>query len=97
MIDFLSSILDALVAVTLIWAILRALKNLFRGPAQTFVGAGKSRSPAHPAAGGQMVRDPVCGMFVSTELSHRLQEDGKTVYFCSEKCLESYQKSATNA
>ena len=36
-------------------------------------------------------------MFVSTELSHRLQEDGKTVYFCSEKCLESYQKSATNA
>ncbi len=97
MIDLLSSILDAIVAVTLIWAILRAVRNFFRGPAQTFVGAGKGRGAAPPAAGGETARDPVCGMFVSTELSHRLVEDGKTLHFCSEKCRESYQKSAVKA
>jgi YHS domain-containing protein len=93
-IDFLSSILDAIVAITLVWAILRALRNLFHGPAQTSVGAGKRRNAASAAAGGETARDPVCGMFVSTELSHRLVEDGKTIHFCSAKCRESYQKSA---
>jgi len=43
---------------------------------------------------GQMARDPVCGMFVSTELSHRLTERGQTLHFCSRECLERYQKDA---
>jgi YHS domain-containing protein len=41
---------------------------------------------------GETVRDPVCGMFVSTELSHPLKQNGETLHFCSEECLERYQK-----
>lgn len=45
---------------------------------------------------GEMVRDPVCGMFVSTELSHRLEWHGTLLHFCSEECLEQYQKRAAS-
>ncbi|MGH9453009.1 MAG: YHS domain-containing protein, partial [Terriglobia bacterium] len=43
---------------------------------------------------GKTVRDPVCGMFVSTELSHRLNWHGEVLHFCSEECLQNYRKSA---
>ena len=41
-----------------------------------------------------MARDPVCGMFVSTELSHQLRRGTDTLHFCSRECLEKYQKDA---
>jgi Cu+-exporting ATPase len=46
---------------------------------------------------GQTARDPVCGMFVSTELSHKLEEGGQTLHFCSQECLERYQKKPVDA
>jgi YHS domain-containing protein len=48
-----------------------------------------------PAVTGEMARDPVCGMFVSTELSQRLQHHGQTLHFCSRECMERYQKQGT--
>jgi YHS domain-containing protein len=45
---------------------------------------------------GKTKRDPVCGMFVSTELSHRLVRGSETLHFCSQECLERYQKEAAN-
>ena len=45
---------------------------------------------------GKTERDPVCGMFVSTELSHRLVSGSKTLHFCSHECLERYQKEMAN-
>jgi YHS domain-containing protein len=46
---------------------------------------------------GQTARDPVCGMFVSTELSHKLDENGKTLHFCSRECLERHLKKPVGA
>ncbi len=46
---------------------------------------------------GEMVRDPVCRMFVATELSHRLEWRGQTLHFCSKECLEAYRKTAAAA
>jgi len=45
---------------------------------------------------GKTERDPVCGMFVSTELSHRLARGSETLHFCSHECLERYQKEMAN-
>jgi YHS domain-containing protein len=45
---------------------------------------------------GKTQRDPVCGMFVSTELSHRLVRGSETLHFCSHECLERYQKEMAN-
>jgi len=41
-----------------------------------------------------MARDPMCGMFVSTELSQQLTWGEDTLHFCSRECLEKYQKGA---
>lgn len=43
--------------------------------------------------GGETARDPVCGMFVSTELSHKLPRGAQTLHFCSKECLERYQNN----
>jgi len=66
---------------TLIWA----LKGLF--------SSGKARKFARGAssAGEEMVKDPVCGVYVPLSSSVRKIADGRTVYFCSEKCKDSYK------
>lgn len=55
---------------------------------------GRDRGPAR---GGETARDPVCGMFVSTELSHRLTQGSTTLHFCSQQCLDLYQKKLASA
>jgi YHS domain-containing protein len=42
---------------------------------------------------GRMARDPVCGTFVSTDLSQRLDQGGETLHFCSRDCRERYEKT----
>lgn len=83
----------------------RLLSRTFRqgfGTAHGGPGSGQASPPAGSRPGGQavpgeMVRDPVCGMFVSTELTHRLNEAGRTLHFCSQECLERYQKVGAGA
>jgi Cu2+-exporting ATPase len=39
----------------------------------------------------EKVRDPVCGMEVDKGQAVTLERDGKTYYFCSEKCKQQFQ------
>lgn len=55
--------------------------------------SGSAERPAKTQVQGEVARDPVCGMFVSTELSTNLTLDGRTLHFCSRECLERYQKT----
>lgn len=61
---------------------------------RTYHSGSSPRATARPEAEGATARDPVCGMFVSTELSHKLNEGGKVLHFCSEACLEKYRSHA---
>lgn len=86
---------ELIFAVLVGWVLSRILGNLFGTP-RVFVwhfrsGAPRERQAAAPT--GQTARDPVCGMFVSTELSHRLTHDGETLHFCSRECLERFKKN----
>lgn len=91
--EFLGYLLDALFALIMLRMLYGALRR-FLAP-RTAPGARSSASGPRPgSAGGQMVRDPECGMFVSTELSHRLKKQGETLHFCSEACLEKYRSHA---
>jgi YHS domain-containing protein len=73
------------------------LNRVFRGLFGTSPGRGGSRSVPRGGSArvieGQTERDPVCGMFVSTELSHRLTRGKETLHFCSRECLERYLKN----
>lgn len=76
----------------------RALQGLFSTPTSPRRGGPAEGEPRHSSKVriGKTERDPVCGMFVSTELSHRLVRGSETIHFCSNECLERYQKETAN-
>jgi YHS domain-containing protein len=45
-----------------------------------------------PTDGEELVEDPLCHTYVPLSQAFRTEIDGKTVYFCSQKCLEQYGK-----
>jgi YHS domain-containing protein len=75
------------------WILSRVFRGIFGSP------GGRMHSSRSGAVGGadqravhgKMARDPVCGMFVSTEVSHQLTRGNETLHFCSRECLERYQ------
>ncbi len=50
-----------------------------------------ARQPVVPTA--DELKDPVCGMAVTTDSPHFLQHAGKSVYFCSARCKEKFAAS----
>jgi YHS domain-containing protein len=61
------------------------------------IGGGQPRRSSQPLIEGETARDPVCGMFVSTDVSQRLTERGETLHFCSRECLERYRKESAHS
>jgi YHS domain-containing protein len=78
-----------------------AFHRFFGGSTVRFGMPGSGARPGQAAAGdarktveGTTARDPECGMFVSTELSHRLNWHGNVLHFCSDECLQNYRRHA---
>jgi YHS domain-containing protein len=97
--SFLLEILDFVIFALFIMAMARKIGSLFRSP-QVHIRTSMGGPPPAPAAGphqGEMARDPVCGMFVSTELSQQLRRGKDTLHFCSPECMEKYQKDVEHA
>jgi YHS domain-containing protein len=89
-----------LIVVTIIgWIIARLVQRILGRPAVGTRGPGHAapRRTSPPTISGTTARDPVCGMFVSTELSLRLVCGGETLHFCSRECLERFQTHATKS
>jgi YHS domain-containing protein len=89
---YLFDLVVALVAGRILGAVVQRVMG--RSRAQPFGPGQAAQPPPRQTRGGQMVRDPVCGMFVSTELSQRFTLDGQTFHFCSRECLERYRKES---
>lgn len=67
---------------------------LFRLFRKGFPQMGGKTGPAEirtAVAGEELVEDPLCHTYVPIGDACRTQIDGKTVYFCSSKCLEQYK------
>jgi len=97
--SFLYEILDFIVLVLFLVALARKLRSLFHSP-RIHVRTSGGAQPTPPFASphrGEMARDPVCGMFVSTELSQQLKRGANTLHFCSHECLEKYRKDTEHA
>lgn len=89
-----------LIVVTIIgWILARIVQRLLGGPRVGPHGPRPSapRGGSQAAIAGETARDPVCGMFVSTELSHQLRRNGETLHFCSRECLERFQANAVKS
>ena len=94
-------LVDLLFAALAWRALARLFQSFLRPPGASPSSSrtwNSSRNAGSPrTVQGQTARDPVCGMFVSTELSHRLERNGKILHFCSPECLEHYRKQVAGA
>ena len=84
-----------LVFVVLVgWIVSRILQHVMGGGNPRPGGPNNFPTPPRQVVHGETARDPVCGMFVSTEVSHRLERDGRMLHFCSPECLKKFQSEA---
>jgi YHS domain-containing protein len=94
--EFLGYLLDVIFLLATLRMVYGALRHLFVPRRPATENQGRAAAPADNMQ-GEMARDPVCGMFVSTEVSHRLKWGGETLHFCSAECLEKYKLAPSPA
>ncbi len=61
---------------------------------------GRPIRPARPTAERREValrRDPVCGIYVSPEISFTLEQSGQVHHFCSAECRERFKSTLPRA
>ena len=73
-----------LVLVLVIWLIRRFLGSLLGAPKKAGE-PGKSEDTPN-----NMVKDPVCGMYMDSRLAVRIDKRKEAFYFCSEECKNKY-------
>jgi YHS domain-containing protein len=80
-----------LLAVVLI-SLLRSVAGILGKVLSAALGRPASgRSPSsEPRKAGELKRDPVCGIYVSTATSIKRTVGGETIHFCSVECSEKY-------
>jgi YHS domain-containing protein len=66
--------------------ITKAMGDLFRAESQQ----ARKPSAQAPGIGGELIQDPVCGMYVSPKVARQKTVEGKIHYFCSDKCRDSF-------
>jgi YHS domain-containing protein len=85
--------MDLVFMIGMVYAIARAIRSILGGASKSFGTRPRSGpKPKSKAPQGRTVRDPECGMFVSTEVSHRLTHGSKVLHFCSQDCMEKYER-----
>jgi YHS domain-containing protein len=72
----------------LILLLARAFWRLVDGILEAAGGTTRRRSRA---PGVKLVRDPVCGTYVTPGTTPSLQVRGETYHFCSERCRAEFQ------
>jgi Cu+-exporting ATPase len=88
----------AVVAISVIKAVLGIVGNLFGSifspPGGVGAPGGPSapgRPPARPPVAESLQKDPVCGTFVAPSTAFQKAVDGKTYYFCSVQCRDKFR------
>jgi YHS domain-containing protein len=85
--------MDLVFLIGVVYTISKTIRGLLGGTHKGVHGAphGARKATAN-AVQGRTVRDPECGMFVSTEVSHRLVQGKEVLHFCSKDCLDRYER-----
>jgi YHS domain-containing protein len=55
-------------------------------------GLDKEKKKQELINSGEMVKDPVCGTYVSTDTGIRVKDDEQVHYFCSYECRDRFLK-----
>ena len=85
-------LLQFLALFLLIRFVWRAVATWLEGSEPKRVENRTGQQSSGPIYRGQMVRDPVCGIFVPKDRSLKERIGTSIVHFCSEDCRERYRK-----
>jgi len=80
-------------ASVLVLALLRGVLGILAKNFPSLFQPG-SPQPRQPRSGGQLRRDPVCGAYVSEDISIKKTVGHKTFFFCSTACRDKHEESA---
>lgn len=86
-------ILRILAALVIFYLLYRIARWLFLPPSKP---AEPIPSGQRPAITEDLVEDPCCHAYLPVSQAYQASIDGKTQYFCSEKCYRSYVQKKTN-
>ncbi len=92
MLRFLVYSLVAIFLITLVRAFIGIITRGFSSLLSSENESGGGRSQA--AGGGELHKDPVCGVYVAEPAAVKLTVKGKTIYFCSPACRDKYLPNA---
>jgi len=79
-------LLLTVLVLTLLRAIIGVVSKALTSQLQPNTG-----QPGRERSGGQLRRDPVCGAYVSEDVSTKKTVGNKTFYFCSPACRDKHQ------
>ena len=72
------------------WLVRSVLKSLFAGSPHRVPQNRASEVPPVTAV-GELKKDPVCGIYVSTGASIKRSVNGEVLHFCSQECRDKYR------
>jgi uncharacterized protein len=86
----ISLLLRLFIVVFILWLLRVVLARVFR------TSARQNESDKESAlASNNMVKDPICGMYMDSRLAIRLEKRKETLFFCSEECKSKYLGNPT--
>lgn len=80
----------AALLLALAWAFWRVVDGVM----ETFGGTTAPRTRKTRTSAVKLVRDPVCGTWVSPGAARQLRVGEQVKYFCSDRCLRDFEKRA---
>jgi YHS domain-containing protein len=88
MIRFVLYLFLTVILISVVRSIAGILGRAIRGASPA--GPAGRRPAAEPRKAGELKRDPVCGIYISTATSVKRNVGGEVVHFCSAQCSEKY-------
>jgi len=82
-----SLLIRLFILILILWLLRRFLARILGSPRPQ-----PSAAPGPVAK--NMVKDPVCGMYLDARLAVQIEGNQETVYFCSEECKSKYLKKS---
>jgi YHS domain-containing protein len=72
----------------LFYCIYQVVKNIFPSREER---SGRAEKDRRALRGEDLVEDPCCHTYIPVSNACKSMIDGRTVYFCSQKCLDEYR------
>jgi YHS domain-containing protein len=88
---FLLRVIPIFILVMVGLSLLRAFMN----PNKSSRQQEPERKATKVAQGGKLVKDPVCGTYVTPDGSLTTSSDGESYFFCSEDCQNKFLSQAS--